>query len=99
MSGLLEKIFLGNVDENHEVDQEGYDDETKSGLTVATSRNKDVSETTARACVARVFRAWSGTAACGRLTMPLSVSCAARSVRRIVRLWRAPVSGRGSLAT
>jgi len=42
MSGLLEKIWLGNVNEQGEVDQE-YDQETKSGLTIATSKNKDVS--------------------------------------------------------
>ena len=43
MSGLLEKIFLGNVNEKGEVDQEGYDEDTKRGLTAATSKNKDVS--------------------------------------------------------
>jgi hypothetical protein len=43
MAGLLEKIFLGNVNEQGEVDQEGYDDETKSGLTKVTTENKSVS--------------------------------------------------------
>ena len=43
MAGLLEKIFLGYVNEQGEVDQEGYDDATKSGLTKVTTENKSVS--------------------------------------------------------
>lgn len=42
MSGLLEKIWLGNVNEQGEVDQE-YDEETKGGLTHTIATNKDVS--------------------------------------------------------
>jgi hypothetical protein len=40
MSDLLEKIWQGNVNEQGELDQEGYDHDTKTGLTTATSRNK-----------------------------------------------------------
>jgi hypothetical protein len=40
MSDLLEKIFQGNVNEQGELDQEGYDEDTKKGLTTATHRNK-----------------------------------------------------------
>ena len=41
MSGFLEKIFLGNVNEQGELDQDGYTQEDKAGLTLATSKNKD----------------------------------------------------------
>jgi len=41
MSGFLEKIFLGNVNEQGELDQDGYTQEDKAGLTLAASKNKD----------------------------------------------------------
>jgi len=40
MSDLLDKIFLGNVNEKGELDQEGYDQETKTGLTKAVREDK-----------------------------------------------------------
>ena len=37
----LELFFQGNVNEQGELDQEGYDEGTKAGLTLATTRDKD----------------------------------------------------------
>lgn len=42
MSDLLGKIFLGNVNEKGELDQDGYDQDTKTGLTKATDESKEV---------------------------------------------------------
>jgi hypothetical protein len=40
----LEKFWLGNVNERGEVDQEGYDEETKDGLLRTTRNEKLTSE-------------------------------------------------------
>ena len=40
----LEKFWLGNVNERGEVDQEGYDEETKDGLLRTTKNEKLTSD-------------------------------------------------------